>query len=117
MVACGLVWFLANATSGLGAAVSIGNAAAIPADWPQFRGPRGDGTALDAEPLVNWNEQTGVKWKTELNGRGRSSPVLMGDRVWVTGAVEQGVIRKRIGPDDMQVAEHISLHVICLDRS
>ena len=85
-------------------------------DWPQFRGPRGDGTAPGAHPPIVWSESTNVAWKVPVNGRGRSSPVILGDRIWLTTAVEQGVVRQRIGPDDMQTAEHVSLRAVCLER-
>jgi outer membrane protein assembly factor BamB len=94
-------------------------AATLPAsgaDWPQFRGPGGDGLAVGAAPPVEWSETTNVVWKVRVTGRGRSSPVLVGDRIWLTTAVEQGVRRTRIGSDDMQVADHVSLRALCLDR-
>jgi len=88
------------------------------ADWPGFRGPAGDGVAAkDANPPVEWSESKNVLWKTELPARGRSSPVILGDRVFVTGARESGVKRAKIGPDDMQTAEQIVLTVACLDRA
>jgi outer membrane protein assembly factor BamB len=86
-------------------------------DWPQFRGPSGDGLAGTAQPPLQWSETNHVAWKVRVNGRGRSSPVLLGDRLWLTTAVEQGVRRTRIGSDDMQVAEHVSLRAVCLDRA
>jgi len=87
------------------------------ADWPQFRGPRGDGTSHAAQVPVTWSETNHVAWKTSVPGRGRSSPVLLGDRVWLTTAIEQGVQRTRIGPDDMQTADHVSIEALCLDRA
>jgi hypothetical protein len=86
-------------------------------DWPQFRGPRGDGLAPGANLPVVWSETTTVAWKVPVTGRGRSSPILLGDRLWLTTAVEQGVVRTRIGSDEMQVANHVSLRTVCLDRS
>lgn len=86
-------------------------------DWPRFRGPGGDGLAADADPPVVWNEGTNIAWKAAVTGRGRSSPVILGDRIWLTTAIEQGVVRTRIGPDDMQTAEQVSLRVLCLDRT
>ena len=85
-------------------------------DWPQFRGPGGDGQAPGANPPVVWGDTTNIAWKVPVTGRGRSSPVVLGDRIWLTTAVEQGVVRKRTGSDDMQTAEHVSLRAICLDR-
>lgn len=55
-------------------------------NWPQFRGPDGQGHA-DKAPL-QWSESKNVRWKTPVPGRGWSSPVVFGDRVWVTTAIE-----------------------------
>ena len=56
------------------------------ADWTQFRGPRGDGTA-DAKDLpTTWGGFGGVSWQAEIPGRGWSSPIVVGDRVWLTTA-------------------------------
>lgn len=56
------------------------------ADWPQFRGPQGDGhAASDRLPTV-WNALRNIAWETELTGRGWSSPIVVGDRIWLTTA-------------------------------
>ena len=57
-------------------------------DWPGWRGPRGDGGADVAGPL-KWNGETGdnVRWKTPLPGEGHSSPIVWGDRVFVTACL------------------------------
>jgi hypothetical protein len=83
-------------------------------DWPQFRGPRGDGTAAVADLPLTWSETNNIAWKTPLPGLGRSSPVVLGERVWVTTAVGRGERRTRIGPDDMKVADHVTLEAISL---
>jgi outer membrane protein assembly factor BamB len=86
-------------------------------EWPVFRGPTGDGVApAGVEPPVEWSETRNVAWKTALPGRGRSSPVIFGDRIFVTFARETNVQRKKIGPDDMQTADHVSQGAACVDR-
>jgi outer membrane protein assembly factor BamB len=69
---------------------------ALLADWPEFRGPWGDGRASapgDAKslglPLV-WSETNNVKWRTEIPYRGWSTPVVLGSEVWLTTATEDG---------------------------
>lgn len=85
-------------------------------DWPQFRGPTGDGlSAAKGLPLA-WSESENVRWKTPLPGRGRSSPVVLGDRIWLTTAIEHNPRRQRVGPDDCTVADRVSLGAVCLDR-
>jgi hypothetical protein len=97
--------------------LAVGSAPTGAAGWPQFRGPTGDGLAASADPPVQWSETKNVRWKVAVPGRGRSSPVVAGDRIWLTTAIEQGIERKRIGPDDMQTAEHISIGAVCLDSA
>ena len=58
--------------------------------WPQFRGPTGDGHA-DAHDLpTRWSETENIRWKTEIHGKGWSSPVIWGNQIWLTTATEDG---------------------------
>ncbi|MCX6915029.1 MAG: hypothetical protein NT167_18615, partial [Verrucomicrobia bacterium] len=77
-------------------------------DWPQFRGPHGDGTSAARNVPLTWSESNNIAWKVAVPGRGHSSPVVIGDRVWLTTALEQGVIRTNIKSDDMQTAEQVT---------
>jgi outer membrane protein assembly factor BamB len=56
--------------------------------WAQWRGPLATGVAPDADPPVEWGEDSNVRWKTPIPGRGHSSPVVWKDRVFLTTAVE-----------------------------
>jgi outer membrane protein assembly factor BamB len=60
------------------------------ADWPQFRGPNGDGHSAARGLPLTWSETENVVWKSEIHGRGWSSPVVLGGQVWVTTATEDG---------------------------
>ena len=63
---------------------------AAPQDWPQFRGPGGQGEAAgDGFPL-QWSETQHVAWKVPVPGRGWSSPVVSGSKVWLTTATSVG---------------------------
>lgn len=64
--------------------------------WPQFRGPQGNGHAASKSLPVKWSEDENVKWKTPLPGKGWSSPVISGDRIWMTTAIQ-----KEAGPVDL----------------
>lgn len=61
--------------------------------WPQFRGPRASGLAHECQPPSHWNgpKGEGIAWRTAIPGLGLSSPVIWGDRVFVTTAVSAGV--------------------------
>ncbi len=65
----------------------------FPADdaWPDFRGPnrQGHGSARAKLPL-EWSEEKNVAWKTAVHGKGWSSPVVLGEQVWMTTATEDG---------------------------
>ncbi|HEY0457168.1 MAG TPA: PQQ-binding-like beta-propeller repeat protein [Verrucomicrobiae bacterium] len=68
--------------------------------WPQFRGPDGNGLS-DAKGLpVTWSEQKNIKWKTSIHGKAWSSPVILGNQVWLTTATADGK----------------ELFVLCVDR-
>jgi outer membrane protein assembly factor BamB len=60
-------------------------------NWPQFRGPRGDGQAKVTGPLPEtFSDTENVKWKTAIHGKGWSSPVVWGNQVWLTTAKPDG---------------------------
>jgi outer membrane protein assembly factor BamB len=60
-------------------------------DWPQFRGPDGQGHAAVKSVPLRWSpEAANVRWKVPIEGLGWSSPVVSGGRVWVTTATEGG---------------------------
>jgi outer membrane protein assembly factor BamB len=73
--------------------VAVSGAIASGEDWPQFRGPGGQGHASAGLPLT-WSETSHVTWQTEIHGRAWSSPIVVGDRVWVTTAAADG---KKLG--------------------
>ena len=60
------------------------------ADWPQFRGPGGQGHSDETGLPLNWGESRNVTWKVAIPGHGWSSPVIGGDLLWMTTATEDG---------------------------
>jgi outer membrane protein assembly factor BamB len=59
--------------------------------WPTWRGPGAIGISTTANPPLEWSETKNVRWKVEIPGRGHSSPIVWGDRVYLTTAVPTGV--------------------------
>src|SRR3990167_3708506 len=59
-------------------------------NWPQFRRPGARGIAEDAHPPDRWSATENVAWKVDLAGRGWSSPVVWGNRVFLTTVVNTG---------------------------
>src|SRR5262245_52636938 len=57
-------------------------------NWHHWRGPLANGTAPKADPPVNWDAKTNVKWKADLPGKGSATPIVWGDQVFVVTAVE-----------------------------
>jgi outer membrane protein assembly factor BamB len=71
------------------AILSLGRAQASTAqEWPEFRGPGGQGHSSERGLPVEWSESKNVVWKTLVPGLGWSSPVVARGRVWVTAAVD-----------------------------
>ena len=66
----------------------LGRADVRAEDWPQFRGPTGQGHSSERGLPLDWSESRNVKWKTPVPGRGWSSPVVAGGRVWLTTSVK-----------------------------
>jgi hypothetical protein len=81
------------------------------ADWPQFRGPDGRGVSESTGLPLTWSAKENVVWKTTLPGPGSSSPIVVGDRVFVTCYSGYGV--RGSGPGEMS---QLRLHVVCVDR-
>ena len=68
-------------------------------DWPQFRGPTGQGVSDEEGLPLTWSEKTNVVWKVAIPGNGWSSPVVQGDRIWLTTATEEGKSLRAIAID------------------
>jgi outer membrane protein assembly factor BamB len=59
-------------------------------NWPQFRGPSGDGMADTKGLPITWSESENIRWKTPIHDKGWSSPVIWGDQIWLTTARADG---------------------------
>jgi hypothetical protein len=68
------------------------------ANWHQWRGPLGSGASPDGDPPVTWDEKTNVRWKAPLPGRGSSTPIIWGDRVFLLTAIDT---RRAADPRDI----------------
>jgi outer membrane protein assembly factor BamB len=82
------------------AAVSLSQVAQAE-NWPQFRGPTGQGISSEKNVPIKWSAGQNVAWKTPLAAAGWSSPIVYGDRVFVTGTTAGGS----------------KCHVIAIDRT
>jgi outer membrane protein assembly factor BamB len=78
----------------LGALLTSGLGAASPEaerNWPMWRGPNANGVSLQANPPLEWSEKKNIKWKVEIPGRGSSSPIVWGDRLYLLSAVPSNI--------------------------
>lgn len=73
-------------------------------DWLGFRGPNSSGISNDSNVPAQWNDSTNLRWKFRLPGKGYSSPVVVGDRVFVTTYSNDNDL------------ENLKRHVVCVDR-
>ena len=104
----------------LGLAVSTIGAAEV---WPQFRGPGGQGHATAAALPTQWAEDRNVMWKSPVPGKGWSSPVIAGGKIWLTTAVvselteeeEKKRLSKVENPRSLRLAGKVSLRVMSHD--
>jgi outer membrane protein assembly factor BamB len=95
-------------------------------NWPYWRGPAADGMAVGDAPL-HWSDTQNVRWSTEIPGRGHSSPVVWGDKIFLTTAIRTGPAPApeppsspapkmgRMGMSSGPQVEH-TFEVLCLDR-
>jgi len=60
------------------------------ANWPDWRGPTGDGRSDATDLPLNWSEAENIVWKTPIHDLGHSTPVVWGDQVWLTTATKDG---------------------------
>ena len=84
----------------------------VAADWSQFRGPLGDGSVTSGPVLTEWNDSQGVRWKAPLPGPGASSPIVLGQRVYLTCYSGYGQSEE----DPGELAD-LQRHVLCFDLS
>jgi outer membrane protein assembly factor BamB len=79
----------------LGTAASAADFPGGAADnWHHWRGPNADGSAPKADPPTKWDSKTNIAWKAELPGRGSSTPIVWGDRVFVLTAIKTDRVAK-----------------------
>tara|TARA_R110002111_G_scaffold177322_1_gene243394 strand:+ start:27700 stop:29061 length:1362 start_codon:yes stop_codon:yes gene_type:complete len=84
----------------------------VQADWMRFRGPNGSGVSDEKQATpAEWSAQKNLNWKVALPGHGSSSPIIVGDKVFVTCWSGYGMNRN--DPGDQK---DLRRHLVCLDR-
>lgn len=121
-IACTISFLSIVAILNLTAAVSASN-------WPQWRGPAGSGVSDEKNLPTEWSATKNIKWKTPIPGRSHSSPIVWGNRVFITTAIEGAVVpgakaakhmmgdKEFLHPDSVGADRKQSFKVLCLDRA
>jgi len=98
------------------------------ANWPQWRGPDGSGISNEKNLPAEWAPTKNIKWKTPIAGRGHSSPIVWGNRIFVTTAVEGDAVegakavkhmsegKEFLHPDSIGADRKHTFKVIALNR-
>jgi outer membrane protein assembly factor BamB len=98
-------------------------------NWPQWRGPDGSGISNEKNLPVEWSPTKNIKWKTPIDGRSHSSPIVWDNRIFLTTAVEGSVVpgakavkhtgedgKEFLHPDSVGANKKHTFKVICIDR-
>jgi outer membrane protein assembly factor BamB len=93
-------------------------------EWPQFQGPRADGHSSATGLPVTWSETENVAWKLAMPGSGHSSPVISGNEIWLTTALQtkltdaekQAILAKVPNSRGLEIAGRVSLRAVCVAR-
>ena len=114
LVVAGLSSFASNAAAG---------------NWPQWRGPDGSGVSNEKNLPTEWSPTKNIKWKTPIEGRSHSSPIVWGNRIFLTTAIEGAVVpgakavkhvsegdKEFLHPDSVGADHKHTFKVLCIDR-
>lgn len=113
---------------GLSLLIATAKTTAVGPNWAQWRGPDGQGISTEKGLPTEWSATKNVKWKTEIPGRGHSSPIVWEDRIFLTASFEGDIIpdakppKHTLGgeeythPDWAGGNRQYTLKVFCLDR-
>src|ERR1051325_1208297 len=111
----------------IGFTIAGGGARGQNANWAQWRGKDGSGISAEKDLPTEWSDTKNVRWKTMIPGRGHSSPIVWGDRVFLTTSVEGAVIpgaeavkhyqkgQPYIHPDSVGADHSYAMKLLCLD--
>lgn len=100
---------------------------ALAGNWPEFRGPTGQGIGSEESTPTVWSETENVRWKTNIPGKGWSSPVIWGNQIWLTTAIPAEATDEQIKAkiaamkaedraNQLQIAVGVQLRAMGIDR-
>lgn len=95
-------------------------------NWHHWRGPDATGVAKRAEPPLTWSEEENIRWKVAIEGRGSSTPIVWGDRIFLLTAIDTGKVDPSLPEPEDQPKRLFGITfpntsyqfvVLCLDRN
>ena len=96
-------------------------------NWPQWRGTGGSGISTETGVPLEWSESKNIAWKTAIPGRGHSSPIVWGDRIFLTTSIEGPIVpgaeavrhyrrgEEYLHPDSVGANHSYTMKLFCLD--
>ncbi len=123
------VFFILAASIYIASSPNHSGAAPKSSNWSQWRGPEGTGISSETNVPLEWSENKNIKWKSALPGRGHSSAIVWGDKVFLTTYIEgEGVAGAKavkhviegevfVHPDSVGANRKHVFKVLCLDRN
>lgn len=104
--------------------LKVSIAESLDAEWPQWRGPAGQGHASVRDLPIKWDDEFNVQWKLTTPGRGWSSPIVIGNQIWLTTAIEvpsspedaKRRTQSNTGDQPLVVLDQVELKALCIDR-
>ena len=106
--------------------LTIGQAQTTTNDWHQWRGPENNGVSSTATPPLEWSESSNLRWKAEIEGKGTGTPIVVGDKVFITTAINTGEVDPSLPKPEDQPERIFGIKhpntsyemvVLCFDRS
>lgn len=97
-------------------------------NWPQWRGPDGTGISTEKNLPAEWNTAKNIKWKTAIDGRGHSSPIVWENKIFITTAIEGAEVpgakaakhilgdKEFVHPDSLGANKKHTFKVVALNR-
>ena len=88
-------------------------------NWPQFRGPTGDGHSTAVNLPISWSETENIRWKTAIHDKGWSSPVIWDNQIWLTTVNEKyasDAPKENPGKKSPR-PEWIEMYAVCVDKT
>jgi outer membrane protein assembly factor BamB len=110
-------------------AIFNSNVDASGGNWPQWRGPDGQGVSTEKNLPTEWSATKNIKWKTAISGRSHSSPIIWGSKIFVTTGIEGPVVpgakavkhmdgdKEFLHPDSIGADRKHTFKVICLNAT